>query len=67
MNTQTNTSQQSDLLFFLLDSNETIYTDAFKARVLCQFLKRFREEFTTELEFRETIEQVLNETLLQSS
>lgn len=45
------------------DNSETQLTDAFKARILQQFLHRFRLEFDTEMDFREVIQEEINKPL----
>ena len=46
--------------FILCTDNDTMLTDACKCRILSQFLRRFRLEFDTDLEFHETIQAIYN-------
>lgn len=54
-----------DLNEFVQSHDNSKLTDAFKYRILTQFLDRFRYEFETDLEFEETLKSVIEKYKIQ--
>jgi len=66
MTGRTRIANYQDLADFILsEDKDFLLTDACKARILDQFLIRFRMEFETELEFSETLNSTIDKYKIQ--
>ncbi|WP_149241495.1 hypothetical protein [Dyadobacter sp. 32] len=52
--------------FVLADEYTTFWTDRTKTKILYQFLSKFRQQFDTDMEFAETISEVLAQFKIQN-